>query len=126
MIEFISAPDHVAAFRIAGTLRSEDYDAMIPRIEEKLEGHETIGIFVDMEDFEDMTADAIGRDIKPGIDRLRQLHRFGRAAIATDSEWVRAAAEMADILFPQLEARAFAVDDKGAAMDWVSRLDPAQ
>lgn len=123
MIEIIPAPDHVAAFRIAGTLRAEDYDSMIPAIEEKLVHHEKIGIFVDMEDFEDMTGDAIRRDIKYGIDKIGELHRFGRAAIATDKQWIKAATEMADILFPQLEARVFAVDEKEEALTWASGVE---
>lgn len=80
MIEIIPAPDHVAAFCISGTLKSDDYDEMIPHIEEKLGDHEEIGIFVDMEGFEDMTVEAMRRDVKYGIDKLDELHRFGRAA----------------------------------------------
>lgn len=123
MIEIIPAPDHVAAFRIAGTLNAQDYDLMIPRIEEKLRGHEEIGVFVDLEDFEDMTGDALKRDIGYGIDKIGELHRFNRAAITTDKQWVKAVTEMADALFPQIEARVFAPDEKDEALVWVARTD---
>lgn len=120
MIDVISAPDHVAAFRIDDTLKAEDYDEMIPQIEEKLRDHEEIGIFVDLEGFEDMTGEAMRRDIKYGIDKLGELHRFGRAAIATDKQWIKAATEMAASLFPQIEAKVFAPDEKDKALAWVA------
>lgn len=123
MIEIVPAPDHVAAFRIAGTLEAQDYDEMIPRIEDRLKGHEKIGIFVDLEGLEDITGDAMQRDIKYGIDKLGELHRFGRAAVATDKQWIKAATQLADSLFPQIDARVFDLDEKDEAIEWVSRVD---
>lgn len=123
MIEIIPSPDHVAAFRIYGTLRAEDYDRIIPQIEDKLRAHEEIGVFADMEGFDDMTAQAIRRDVKYGIDKLGELHRFRRAAIATDKQWMKTATELAGFLFPQIEARVFSTDEKDRALEWVSRFD---
>jgi hypothetical protein len=120
MIEVIPAPDHVAAFRISGTLKAEDYDEMIPQIEEKLSQHEEIGVFVGMEGFEDMTGEAIRRDVKYGVDKLGELHRFGRAAIATDKQWIRAATEFAAVLFPQIEAKVFSTEEEDKALSWAS------
>lgn len=125
MIEVVPAPDHVAAFRIHGTLEARDYDEMIPRIEEKLRGHDEIGVFIDMEGFDNMTGAAMRRDVKYGIDKLGELHRFGRAAIATDKQWIKLATELAAALFPQIEARVFATEDKGEALSWVSETKGA-
>ena len=122
MIEIIPAPDHVAAFRISGTLEASDYDKMIPDIEEALKDHKEIGVFVDMEGFEDMTGEAIQRDVKYGIDKLGELRRFRRAAVTTDKQWIKAATEMATSLFPQIEARVFPIEEKEAALEWVSDL----
>lgn len=124
MIEIIPAPDHVAAFRIAGTLRAEDYDRIIPEIEEKLHGHDEIGVFVDLEDFEDMTGEALKRDIRYGLDKIGELHRFSRAAVTTDKQWVETVTEMADSLFPQIEARVFAPEEKAEALEWVAETEP--
>lgn len=120
MIEIVPAPDHVAAFRIQGTLEARDYDEMIPQIEEKLRGHDEIGVFVDMEGFENMTGEAMRRDVQYGLDKLGELHRFGRAAIATDTRWIKAATELAAALFPQIEARVFPTEEKDEALSWVS------
>lgn len=71
-----------------------------------------------MEGFEDMTGEAMRRDIKYGVDKLGELHRFGRAAIATEKQWIKAATEIAATMFPQVEAKVFSADDKDEALAW--------
>ncbi len=123
MIEILTSPDHVAAFRLEGTLTADDYDRMIPKIEGRLGQHEHIGILVDMSGFEDMTAGALQRDIQYGLGKLGELHRFRRAGVISDKKWVEAVTTMADSLFPGIEARVFSEDEKNEAMRWVSALN---
>ncbi|OHV84709.1 STAS/SEC14 domain-containing protein [Rhizobium sp. LCM 4573] len=86
MIEVLSAPDNIAAFRVAGTVTASDYDQIIPAIEEKLSDHEDIGILADLTGFEDMTGDALRRDLEYGLSKLGEFHRFKRAAVITDKQ----------------------------------------
>ena len=123
MIEIIPAADHVAAFRILGTLNAKDYDEMIPQIEEKLKTHDKIGVFVDMEGFADMTGEAMRRDVEYGIEKFGEFDRFGRAAIATDQQWIKAATEFATALFPQIEAKVFPTEKKDEALAWASEAN---
>lgn len=53
MIETHSSPDHVAAFRITGTLTAGDYEQVIAGVADKLSRHERIGVLVDLAGFED-------------------------------------------------------------------------
>ena len=122
MIQVLSAPDNIAAFRVAGTLTASDYDQMIPAIEEKLGDHEDIGILADLTGFEDMTGDALRRDLEYGLSKLSEFHRFKRAAVISDKQWIKAATEMTSKLFPQVEARVFAENEKSEAMEWVSAV----
>lgn len=48
MIEVLSAPDHVVALRMSGTLTADDYDQAVSEVEAKLGRYENIGLFVDM------------------------------------------------------------------------------
>lgn len=90
MIEILDSPDHVAAFRVAGTLKTDDYERMIPQIEQRLGEHEQIGVLVDMTALEDMTAGALRTDIKYGLEKLEELHRSGAPALsATSNGWMR-------------------------------------
>lgn len=120
MIEIISAPENVAAFRVAGTVTAEDYDRIIPTIEEKLSDYKDIGVLTDLTDFEDMTADALKRDLQYGLSKLGELHRFKRAAVISDKQWIKAATDMAGSLFPQIETRVFSEKEKTQALNWIA------
>lgn len=120
MIEILDSPDHVAAFRVVGTLKTDDYERMIPQIEQRLGEHEQIGVLVDMTALEDMTAGALRTDIKYGLEKLEELHRFRRAGVISDKQWVDAAMTMARTFFPQIETRVFTPDEKEEAMQWVA------
>jgi hypothetical protein len=75
MIQVLSAPGHVAAFHLAGTVTAGDYDRMLPRIEEKLERHEDIGVLADLTGLENMTGGAVVRDFQYGLGKLGEAHR---------------------------------------------------
>lgn len=120
MIEVIPSPENVVAFRVAGTVTADDYDKVIPTIEEKLSHYNEIGVLTDLSGFEDMTADALKRDLQYGLSKLGEFHRFKRAAVISDKQWIKAATDMAGALFPQIEARVFPEKEKSQAMSWVS------
>lgn len=120
MIEILPAPEYVAAFRISGTLRREDYDALIPAIEAKLEYNEQIGVLADMTDFEHMTAGALLRDLAYAMSKLGEYHRFKRAAVIADKRWIENTTKLAGKLFPRIEMRVFHHGELEDAMRWVA------
>jgi hypothetical protein len=123
MIEALPAPDHVAAFRVAGIANASDYDEVIPAIEKKLQQHDSIAVLADLTELEDITAAAVRRDIQYGLNKLGELHRFKRAGVISDKQWVKAAAGLTDALFPELDARVFSADEKQEALRWVSAAE---
>ena len=122
MLDVLAAPDNVAAFRVAVTLTATDYDWIIPLIERKLRDHEEIGILTDLTGFEDMTGDALARDLQYGLSKFGDIQRFKRAAVISDKQWIKAAMEIMSRFVPQIEARAFPETEKSAAMEWVSAV----
>lgn len=120
MIEILPSPEYVAAFRISGTLRGEDYDELIPAIEAKLEYNEQIGVLADLTHFEHMTAKALQRDLSYAMSKLGEYSRFRRAAVISDKGWIETTTKLADRLFPQIEMRVFHDGELEEAMRWVS------
>src|SRR3546814_8737516 len=100
MIEILSAPAHVAAFRLSGTVTADDYDKVIATIEAKLAAGGSIGVYVDALGFEDMTADAIGKDLRYGLGKLGDLDRFGRSGIVPDKQWLRSDEHTSELQSP--------------------------
>ena len=120
MIEILSAPDHVVALRMAGTVNAADFDRVVDAVEAKLKGHRKIGIYADIADLDDITAEAASKDIRYSLSKFDQWERFPREAVITDKQWVRALASVADALVPQVELRTFAPEEREQALAWVS------
>ena len=125
MIEILSSPDHVAAFRITGTLTAADYDVIVAEVERKLARHERIGVLVDLTDFEDVTAEALWKDARYSLGLIGKLKRFPREAVVSDKRWVHLLARIADPLVPYVEVRAFHPGERDAALAWVADLPGA-
>ena len=122
MIEILPSPDNVLSIQASGTLTGEDYDRMIAEIEDKLKAHEKIGIFFDATGFDDMTADAIRKDLSYSLSKLSEWHRFSRNALVTDKQWMKALAAGVAPFMPGIEIKTFEPEERDAAITWVSQL----
>lgn len=122
MIEFVPAPDHVFAVKLAGTLTPEDVERSIQEIEAKLKKHEKITIFADLTDFQDVTAEALIKDFRYSFAKLGEWKRFSRSAVVTDKNWMKILYSVIDPLIPQVEIRTFAPDERDRALAWASEV----
>ncbi|MGK9169899.1 STAS/SEC14 domain-containing protein [Inquilinus limosus] len=122
MIEILPAPEHVIAMRLAGVLTEADYDRAIAETEAKLQRHDRVGAYVDMTDFDDMTAEAAAKHVSYGRGKLGEAVRFPRKAVVTDKQWLRVLIELLDPLVPTTEARAFNSSERDKAMAWASKI----
>jgi len=120
MLEVLEAPDHVLAYRVAGTIDAKDYDRIIETVEAKLAAHAKIGVYADMTAFKSMTAEAVMKDLRYNLSKIGQWSRFPRAAVVTQEPWLRAWVGFLDPIFPQFEARAFPPGQEAEAMAWAS------
>ncbi len=120
MIEVLSAPEHVAAFRLAGTVSGDDYEELVREVETKLQTRERIGIYVDATDFERLTLPALRKRLRHGVKNWRRRGRFQRAALVTNRRWMSSVTRVAARVVPQIKARSFDARDSDAAMRWVA------
>ena len=122
MLEILPSPDHVAAYRLSGTLDGDDYDRMIADIDARLARHEKIGVLADLTGFKDITFQAGLKDARYSLSKLFQLNRFPREAVITDRQWIRTMAHVMGPLVPFVELRTFEPGDAAEAMDWVAGI----
>lgn len=124
MIETLPAPSNVAAFRVSGNVTGADYDRCIADIESHLRQHERIGLLVDLTGLDRIEPDAMGKDLRYGVEKLGEYGRFARSAVVTGRDWQEKSARMADTLLPNSEVRSFDPAERAAALSWVSELPP--
>lgn len=120
MIEILPSADHVVAMKFTGTATSNDYDRVIAVIDAKLDAHDRIGLYADLEGFQDITVHAIAKDLKYSLGKLGELSRFPRAAIVTRKEWLRTLIRTTNRVLPKIELKAFEPDDRDLALTWVA------
>src|SRR3546814_13430369 len=77
MLEILSAPAHVAACRLSGTVTADDYDKVLATNEAKPASRGSIGVYVDAPGLEDMPADALGQDLRYGTVKPGSMDRLG-------------------------------------------------
>lgn len=121
MIEILTAPDHVVAFRLAGEVTKGDYEQVIPLVEAKLDAGHKLGIFVDVTGLDRITAPAVLKDTAYSFSKLGDWKRFSRVAFVAHQDWVENLVGVGDTLMPGIEAEVFDPDKADAAMEWTSQ-----
>ncbi|MEH6565505.1 MAG: STAS/SEC14 domain-containing protein [Halopseudomonas sp.] len=110
------ADDRVVGFRIEERITTEVLDQAIALIEQALEKHPKIRLYVEMPSFDDISVEAFYKDVKFGF---THWGRFEREAVVTDRHWLERMVDIADKLFSSIDLRVFASDQADAARDWV-------
>ncbi|MCB5175846.1 SpoIIAA family protein [Microvirga lenta] len=123
MLEIIPASDQVVAMRASGRIDESDIERSIAAVEAALARQDRIALYAEI-DIAGITPGALTRDIGYGLGKLRELHRFPRAAVVTDQEWVRWIARVEQAILPGVEVRIFPPAEKDAALAWASEPIP--
>ncbi len=110
-------PEGVLGFEGSGKLTAEDYtDVLVPALEAAGADQGTIRVLLQFSgEFDGLEARAAWQDVKLGI---REWSSWERIALVTDHAWMRDGLGMLSWAVPG-EVRAFPVDERDAAIDWV-------
>lgn len=117
--------DHVVGIRVDGKVLSTDIERAMNSLEEKLKTHQRVSFYVEIDALSGITPEAVLKDIRYGLEQLKNLGRFYRSAVVTDISWIRAAAGVEDLLIPKVQVKAFSRSDRDVALAWVNKLPEA-
>ena len=123
MLEIRVMTGAVAGFRVTGQLTADDYDRLIGEIESKLAQYERIAIYADATELGGISIPALAKDLRYGLSKLKDLHRFRKLAVVTDSTPLRIWIGVLASIFPQTELRSFGAAERAGADAWVSAED---
>jgi hypothetical protein len=116
MHEIIETPDrNLFGLRISGTLTDEDYDTLVPFLQEKVKIYDTARFCFAMD----------GVDAWEPEDRwegltfdVRHTRGIDKVAVVADEPW-EAWLDKLEILFPEAEINAYDSDDEEEAWTWL-------
>lgn len=120
MITELTAPPHVAAFRVDGKLTEDGHEAVVAALEARLAKHDRLAMYFDMRAMSGMTPAAFGKDVAYSVRKLGEWHRFARGAVVTDSDWLTALVRFWSAFFPRIDMRVFPGAEHEQALAWAS------
>jgi hypothetical protein len=122
MIEAIPfEDDRILAFRITGKVELSDLLPILDRLDQLLASERPLRGYVEITDFEGVSAEALLKDFRYALKHFRSLAtRFERVAVVTDSAWIRSLTTLESLLIPGVEEKVFRTVERERARTWVS------
>jgi hypothetical protein len=119
MIEILKGyPDDVLAISGTGRITASDYrNVVVPEVETRIARHGGVRILYYIgPKYQGFSSSAIWSDIVFG---LANWSKFGRVALVTDVEWIRASARFFTPFFHRSAFRIFGASELHAASAWI-------
>ena len=118
MIEILpQSSDKTIGFKISGKVTAEDYDVLLPRLDEAISAHGKINLLVLMGDFKGWSGlDAAKADYKMGTQQYRQVEK---AAFIGEKKWQAWMVKLMDPFTRRTDERFFNLDELDEAWQWV-------
>lgn len=109
--------DDVVAYRLDGRLSDEDMKAVVVKIKAKLAEHGSIGLYQEVISIGAIEFDAM-------IEKMKFIHDVGissfkKIAIITDKRWMQKIVPLEDKLFKHIDMRAFSLEQRDQALDFL-------
>ena len=119
MHEFIQTADDVIALTISNEVSSADLEAVMARLESRLERHGQVHVFIETRALDGVALSGLGTHLARAMPLLGHLKKFGRVAVVADQAWVRAGTRLESALLPFVTYRVFEPAQREAALGWV-------
>ena len=84
MHEFIQTADDVIALTISNEVSSADLEAVMARLESRLERHGQVHVFIETRALDGVALSGLGTHVARAMPLLGRLKRFGRVAVVAD------------------------------------------
>jgi len=117
MLEILSLDaDNVIGCTVDGKISSEDIEQISNVIDEKLKTHDKLRVYVEVNNLDGISLDALSKDLKLGF---KHFNHFDKKAVVTDKGWMLKIAHTLDKIFSNIEVKCFCFEDKEEAVQWV-------
>jgi hypothetical protein len=109
--------DTCIGFKVSGKVTAEDYEKLLPKLDDAIADHGRINLLVLMEEFEGWTGlDAAKADFRFGTHQYRQVEK---AAFVTDKKGMEWAVKIMDPFTRRTEEKIFEPEQLEQAWAWI-------
>ena len=104
-------------FKISGKVTAEDYEVMVPKLDEAISTHGKVNLLMVMGDFEGISGlDAFKADFNFGTHQYRKVDK---AAFVGDKKWLEWVVKIMDPFTRRTDEKLFEPDEIIEAWDWL-------
>jgi hypothetical protein len=116
MITIISEPTpDTLAIRMSGHVKKMDYDVIVPVLKNKIELHDQMNLYVEMDQVTKIDEDALWEDLKFDFKHANDFHKV---AMVGDKPWLKWMSKFADPLLTS-DVRYFEPAQEQDAKSWI-------
>lgn len=119
MLEISKTAPNRVELHLEGALDSDAMKTGIDKLFEVSDGVEDGRLFYLITDFQMPTPGALMLEMARLPQLFGLLRHYSKAAVVSDTEWVRNWAEFEGKLFPGIDIRSFEMEERDAAEDWL-------
>jgi hypothetical protein len=119
MLEMLASPDDVVALKISGSIKGEDLDRIMDRLDTIMAAHAKTHVFVETQGISGLELASLPHYFGRAMPLFGKLNRFGRVAVVADQAWVRVGTQIESAMLPMVSYRTFEPDERDLALAWV-------
>ncbi|WP_342071161.1 STAS/SEC14 domain-containing protein [Yoonia algicola] len=116
--------ENLLVITVSGKITEDEVTAFYAHFDSVIEDIERTGIIINATGFDDMTGDAIARDIPLELGLLDQMGKIPKVAVLSDKEFIGATIRAVNPLVPMIDMKAFGPAEMDAAKAFASDLPP--
>jgi len=118
MLEFLPSPEGVLAIKVSGSIKGEDLDAIMDRLDAAMDAHDKVHVFVETQGIGGLELSSLPRYASRAFPLFGKLNRFGRVAVVADQAWVRMGTRMESAILPFIAYRVYEPAQRDEALAW--------
>ena len=127
MLEFIASPDDVIALKISGSIKGEELDAIMDRLDATMGSHEKTHVFVETHGIAGLELASLPHYFSRAMPLFGKLRSFGRVAVVADQAWIRVGTQIESAFLPFISYRTYEPTERDEALTWVfTGIDPEE
>lgn len=119
MITMLEIGPGVLGYHVDGKVDADDAQRVFEKLDQVLSTGESIGVYAEVHSLSGVSLQGLWTDLRLGSAHLTTLRRIRKAAMVTDIDWIRSAANLQSLLPAGPEIRVFALSDQAEARRWV-------
>lgn len=119
MFQVLPSDESVIAVQVGGRLAASELEAMLARVEARLNEGERTELYIEVEDGTGIEVDGLAGYLRRAAGLLGKLKHLGRVAIVSDERWVRGAAKLESAILPNVHYEVFRCTERERALAWV-------